>query len=61
MGEIQHETFERLADINKLYSVAKFWIFIAVLYDLRSILHKIHFIYHTEACDNRDVTHIQQH
>ena len=36
---------EQLTDLNKLYSVASCWIIIAILYDARSIKHKIHLIF----------------
>ena len=31
---------EQLTDLNQLYSVATYWIIIAILYDARSIEHK---------------------
>jgi hypothetical protein len=34
---------EQLTDLNKMYSVASCWIIIAILYDARSIEHKIKF------------------
>ena len=36
---------EQLTDLNKMYSVASCWITIAILYDARSIEHKIQLIY----------------
>jgi len=35
---------EQLTDLNKLYSVASCWIIIAILYDARSIEHKMRVI-----------------
>ena len=32
---------EQLTDLNKLYSVASYWIIVAILYDARSTEHKI--------------------
>jgi len=41
IGEILPEIFGAVDRLNKLYSVASCWMIIAIMYDARSIEHKM--------------------